>query len=160
MTNRQKCQAHRWLSTCEFPACLLPGWGNTGREIRGQMSCSAVHPPSFDVGCEKGSSESSPSTPYLEHRWYLPLGDPQLLPPCETPFRIQSSLEEPERRGAPELHLANRLSEMKEQLRHLYPYNDHHISGKGARRWGKPLLLLLYPRQTLPPPQHSRLPTP
>lgn len=152
MTNRQKCQAHRWLITCEFPACLLPGWGNTGREIRGQMSCSAVHPPSFDVGCEKDSSELP------KHCQYLPLGDPQLLPPCETLFRVQSSLEEPERRGAPELHLANRLSEMKEQLRHLYPCNDHHISGKGARRWDKPVPLLLYPRQT--PLQHSRLPTP
>lgn len=63
--------------------------------------------------------------------WGAPVAIPSLVKP---PLEYKSFLEEPEMGTEPEPHLTNRLSGMKEQLRHLYSQDGHHVSGSRPLR--------------------------
>lgn len=143
MTNRQKCQAYKWLNKCEFPASLLhPGGGNKEKGSRGQRPTARTPgaPPSFG----RPPWVKSPSSPYLQH-CSLSASGGLTAPPSlmKTPLQYKSPLDEPEMRAGPEPHSANRLSDMKQQCRHLSIHQPPHFplkeSGAGALRGGQPI---------------------
>ena len=108
------------LKQWERPASpLLPGWGDTGKESRGQMPFLAVQPPSFDVaGWVKDSLCDLPKHTLSRVCSLSAFGGPTAPPvPRKPPFWIQKLFRrawEESRTRALSVLSANRLSEMKE----------------------------------------------
>lgn len=142
-----------------FP--VPPSWAGIGRESKDQRPFSLERPPPSFLWCIKGSLGSSPSTHYLEPCSLSAFGGPTAPPSGQNPFRIQKLFRRVRDRAEAEPRWANRLSEMKEQLRQLWQSNGHHIShwkDGVVVSWGEAGLFQDFRSSTVPllPTTHRR----
>lgn len=138
----------------QLPPFLQVEESREGKWGHKQKQFSVVHPLPFDAGvCLQTPQATLSRALLLICLWGNHSSSLWQKPPLE----YKSSLEEPDMRAEAEPHSANRLSDMKEQLRHWYPkalppYFPLKQSG-GAPRWGRPIQRDW--TTISPPPTHS-----